>query len=132
MGFFKDVRTLSSMGREMQRDSDPGRDLATMTDRLRTMNQAYELAGAPGAAPSDAVPGSVQVVSVGGATGSVNSDPILTVQVMVLGDGLTPMPASVPLLVPVGHLSRLVPGAVLPALVSAGEPSTFAVQWAGI
>lgn len=132
MGFFKDVRTLSAMGREMQRDSDPGRDLATMTDQLRTMNEAYAGGAAPGQAPADAVPGSVQIVQVGGATGSIDADPILTVEVLVHGDGLPPMPASVSLLVPMGQLARLVPGAVLPALVSRSQPGTFCVQWDGI
>jgi len=130
MGFFKDVNTLKKMGKEAQKTSDPGAQARDATARMRAMNEAYAATNDLAADPADAVTGTVQVVAVGMTAGMVNMDPMLSVNVLVLGTGLPPVPAQVNLVVPTAQLHRLVAGASLPARISRTDPTVFTVDWA--
>ena len=105
MGFFKDVHSLTKTGKEMQKTSDPGARMSEMTAKMTEMNQMLAQSNAAlSAPPLDGVDASAQVVSVGMAAGSMNGDPIVPVELLVLQPGLPPRPVSTSLIVPVVQL----------------------------
>ena len=130
MGFFKDVHSLSKTSKEMGKTSDPGARMSDMTSKLTEMNQMMAQSNAAlSAPPLDGVDATAQVVSVGMAAGSMNGDPIVPVELLVLQPGLPPRSVSTSVIVPVVQLSRLQAGATLPVKISRADPSTLAVDW---
>ncbi len=130
MGFFKDVHSLSKSSKEMGKTSDPGARMSEMTAKMGDMNQMLAQSNAAlSALPLDGVDASAQVVSVGLATGSMNGDPIVPVELLVLQPGLPPRPVSTSVIVPVVQLARLQAGVTLPVKISRADPSALAVDW---
>jgi hypothetical protein len=130
MGFFKDINTLKQQGKEMGKNSDPGRDLRNMTEKMAELNQSMTQATAALAAPpADAVDATAQVVSVSPPSGFMNADSIVPVELLVLQPGLPPRPLSLAVVVPMPQIHRLQAGASLPVKVSASDPSALAIDW---
>ncbi|MGZ4682888.1 MAG: hypothetical protein ACXWCM_01310 [Acidimicrobiales bacterium] len=130
MGFFKDVHSLSKTSKEMGKTSDPGARMSEMTSKMAGMNQMLAQSNAALAAPPlDGVEASAQVVSVGMASGSMNGDPIVPVELLVLQPGMPPRPVSTSVIVPVVQLPRLQAGATLPVRISRADPSALAIDW---
>ncbi|QXC60754.1 hypothetical protein KSP35_20915 [Aquihabitans sp. G128] len=128
MGFFKDLHTVSKQSKEIGRTSDPGARLHEMNAKLAAVNASMvqqTVALAP-----DAVPCRVQVVSASPTGTIINGEPVMAVQVLVLGDGRPPVPTTVSVAIPSLQLHRLQPGALLAARTSPTDPTSFAFDWA--
>jgi hypothetical protein len=52
------------------------------------------------------------------------------VSVLVVEPGRSPVPATTTVVVPLLHVHRVQPGAVLPAHLDATDPAAFAFDWA--
>jgi hypothetical protein len=130
MGFFKDLNTLKQQGKEASKKSDPGKNLRDMTGMMADLNQTMEQSNAALAAPpADAVDATAQVVSVAAASGFMNGDSIVPVELLVLQPGMPPRPASIAVIVPITQAHRLQPGATLPVKVSRSDPSALVIDW---
>lgn len=130
MGFFKDIRTLTKQGKELQATSTPGADLRAANEKMRELNASMAAqTAALTAAPADAVAGQVQVVSSAVTTGSLNGDPLLQLAVLILAPGRPPVPVDRSVAVPAVQVHRIQPGAVIPAHLSAADPTAFAFDW---
>jgi len=130
MGFFKDINTLKQQGKEMGKNSDPGRDLRNMTGMMADLNQTMaQSTAALAAPPADAVDATAQVVSVSTASGFMNGDSIVPVELLVMQPGRPPRPASVAVIVPITQAHRLQAEATLPVKVSLSDPSALAIDW---
>ena len=131
MGFFKDLHTLTKQGKEMQAASTPGADMRAANEKMRQLNASLAAqTAALTAPPGDALDGQVQIVSTAMTAGSMNGDPLLRLAVLILSPGRPPVPVDRSVTVPAVQVHRIQPGAVLPAHLSAADPTAFAFDWA--
>ena len=130
MGFFKDINTLKAQGKELQKNSTPGADMRAAKEKMRNLNAAMSMqTAALGATPENSVAGQVQIESTALTAGSVNGDPLLQLSVLILAPGRPPVPYNGPIAVPAVMVHRIQDGAVLPAHLSATDPTAFAFDW---
>jgi hypothetical protein len=130
MGFMKDLNKLHKTGKEIDKTWDPTAQRKDSMARMSALNEQMKAQVAMASPSADAVDGTAQVLSVGATTGSVNNDPILPVELLVTAPGGAPRPVTATMVVPMGQLSRLTPGATLPVRVSVGQPDVVSVNWA--
>jgi hypothetical protein len=132
MGMFKDIRTVTKQAKQIDKTWDPK---AARAEGMAKLNNVNEMMKAQTAAltsvAADGLPATAQVVSVGASSGMVNNNPIVPVELLVMGPDGPPRPVSLTLVVPLTSLARLQPGATLPATVSASNPDAVVVNWAG-
>jgi len=69
------------------------------------------------------------VVSAGMASGMLNGNPLVPVELLILQANMPPRPLSTTVMVPVTQLHWVVAGADLPVKLSASDPSALAVDW---
>src|SRR5256885_43374 len=87
MGFFKDVSKLKKQAKEIDKTWDPGAEAQAAVEKMKAVNeQMARSTAAMTAPPGDAVEASAQVVSVGPTVGSMNLDPMLPVEFLVMED----------------------------------------------
>jgi hypothetical protein len=126
MGFLGDLNKLNKQAKEISKNYDPGAQMRDALEKMRAVNESMEEANK---AMTDGVPGTAQVVTVGPATGSMNMNPMMRVDLLVAQQGGVPRPVSKDLVVPLQHLPRLVVGATLPVLLSPTDPNAVAIMW---
>jgi hypothetical protein len=126
MGFFKDIHKLNQQGKEINKTWDPGAQARDTLAQMKAMNESMAQATQ---AMTDGVPGTAQVVTVSPATGMVNFNPTMRVELLVSQQGGPPRPVTKDLIVPVVYTSRVYPGANLAVMVSAGDPEAVAIMW---
>ncbi len=130
MGFFKDLSTIKAQGKELSKNSDPGKNMRDMTGMMADLNQSMAQANAALAAPpADAISASAQVLSVAPASGFMNGDSIIPVDVLVLVPGMPPRSVSVAVIVPITQAHRLQAGSTLPVKVSQSDPTALTIDW---
>jgi hypothetical protein len=130
MGFFKDLRDVNKQAKELGRTSDPGARFQEMGGKLAALNasMARETAVLT-AAPGDTVDGQVQLVAVEHGPRSVNGEPVVSADVLVLAPGRPPIPTTVTLTIPLAHLHQAQAGATIPARIAIADPTAFTLAW---
>jgi len=128
MGFFRDIHRVGQQAKEAGRGAAdaPAERLAALNRRLAQANAALT------APPSDSVDASARIVAVRGATGMLNSDPIVPVELLILEVGAPPRPLSTSVIVPVTQLARIHAGSTVPVKLSTSNPEVVAVDWEAI
>ena len=126
MGFIGDLHKLNKQAKEMRKDYDPSTQMSDAMDRMRAVNESMEDANK---ALADGVPGTAQIVTVGPTTGTVNTNPMMHIDLLVTPQDGVPRPMSKDLVVPMQHLGRVAVGATLPVLVSPTDPDAVAIMW---
>ena len=126
MGFISDLNKLNKQGKELSKNFDPGAQMRDALAQMRSVNESMEDANK---AMTDGVPGTAQVVTVGPATGTMNMNPMMRVDLLVTPQGGMPRPVSRDLVVPLQHLGKVVVGGTLPVLVSPTDPDGVAIMW---
>lgn len=127
MGIFGDVSKIMKQAKEIDKTFDPGAQTRDATARMREMNASMEAATK---ALTEGGPGTAQIMNVGMTTGSMNVDPIMPLDLLVIQEGLPPRPVKISLAIPFSQLHRVVPGAVLPVRIGADDPNAIVIDWA--
>src|SRR5262245_823112 len=123
MGVFKDIAKLNKQAKEIQKNTDVGAQARSAVDQMKQMNQQMAAQVAAATAPmDDAVRAQAQVVSIGAATGMMNMNPIIPVELLIVQDGAPPRPVSTTLTIPVGMIPQVQPGKTLTVQMSASNP----------
>jgi hypothetical protein len=126
MGFIGDLNKLNKQAKEINKTFDPGAQMRDGLEKMRALNESMAEANK---AMTDGVPGTAQIVTVGPATGTMNFNPMMRVDLLVTQQGGVPRPVSKELVVPLQHLARVMVGATLPVLVSPSDPEAVAIMW---
>lgn len=132
MGFFKDVRALSKMGKEAQANMDVAAMNANAMAQMSAMNeQMSAMAGqaTQAAAITDGVAAIASVTAVRNTGSLVNFSPVLELDLLVMVPGRPPVPVTRRELVPQHLLARAQVGAQLPVTVSASDPTAILINW---
>jgi hypothetical protein len=126
MGMFKDMRTLSKQGRDIQQHTDVK---ATMADGLAKMQAATAMMTQQATAVNG-VPATATIVAVRPTSTVVNMAPVVEIDLTVIRNGM-PMPVTHREAVPQAFLGRLQPGANLQVKVDPANPTSVWIDWAG-
>ena len=119
MGFFRDVAKLTKQAKEIDKTFDPGAQMRAGTERMKAMNESMAAAAT---ALTTGIPAKAQIVSVGMTAGSMNADPIMPVNLLVMQDGHPPRPVSVSATVPMSQTYRMIPGTMVAVRISETDP----------
>ena len=130
MGMFRSMRQLQKQANEIQKDWDPG---AQMAAGMESMRQAQEMMAQQTQAANIAMTGADATATITGVqqTGAmVNYQPTMQIELTVLPDGLPPYPATVTQVVEQHFLAKAVPGASVPIKVDPNDPGSIWINWA--
>jgi hypothetical protein len=127
MGFVGDIFKLTKQAKEIDKDFHPGDQARAATEKMKAMNESFAAANT---ALTTGTPAKAQVVSMGMTTGSLNADPIMPIDFVVLQEGRPPRPVGAQVVVPYAQLYRVMPGATLAVRISETDPDSIAVDWA--
>lgn len=130
MGMFRSVRQMQKQANEIQKDWDPGAQMAAGMDQMR---QAQEFMAQQTQAANIAATGADATAMITGVaqTGAmVNFQPTLQIDLTVMPDGLPPYPATVTQVVEQVFLTKAVAGASVPIKVDPNDPGTIWINWA--
>ncbi|MBI5089564.1 MAG: hypothetical protein HZB15_12100 [Actinobacteria bacterium] len=128
MGFFKDVRTLTKQGHEMQKNMDVN---AQMAQGMASMQAASTMMAQQTAAAHlavNGVPAMATVAAVRPTGMEINLSPVVDIDLMVMRGG-APMPVTHQEPVPTVYLARLQPGAALHVKYDPANPSLVWIDW---
>lgn len=126
MGLFKDLRNVTGMAREIQRQAPPMEDrlsdaMASLQHMQSTLGTLTEQAQAEVELRATGVRATGTCTAVRGGLGEVNGCPILEVDVVVMADGHPPRPTTLRTAVQLHSVHRVAVGAALPLLT---DPAT--------
>lgn len=127
---FKSMRQLSKQAKEIQKDWDPG---AQMAAGMEQMQAAQQMMAQQTQAANAAMTGKDAVATIASVqqTGAmVNFQPTLQLELTVLPEGLPPYPATVTQVVEQQFLAKAVPGASVPVKVDPSDPAVVWIDWA--
>lgn len=132
MGFFKDVRKLSKMGKEASASMpDPAQMMATMQAQMADVTQQMAASTqAATAVAADGVDGTATVMSATQTGALVNYNPAVQLELLVTVPGGPPYPVSLQTVVQQIQLARVQPGATLPVRVARSDRSLVTIDWA--
>lgn len=128
MGFFKDVRTLTKQGNEMQKNVDMK---ATMANGMASMQAASTMMAQQTTAATLATTGVATMATVAGVrpTGmQINFSPVVDIDLTVFRNGV-PVPMTHQEAVPQVYLARLQVGASLHVKFDPSNPSSLWIDW---
>jgi hypothetical protein len=131
VGFFKDARKLSKMGKEMAANAPSPADRmaaaqAQMAGMTAQMNQQAQAARAIAA---DGVAGTATVVSAAQTGAMVNFQPAMQLELLVTVPDHPPYPVTLETVVPQIHLARVQPGATVAVDVARSDRQQVLVDW---
>jgi hypothetical protein len=132
VGFFKDVRKLSKMGKEASASMpDASQMMATFQTQLAGVTQQMTAqAEASAAVAADGEDGTATVLSATQTGALVNYNPAVQLELLVTVPGAPPYPVSVQTVVQQIHLARVQPGATLPVRVARADRNLVTIDWA--
>ncbi len=117
MGFFKDARQLSKMGKEMSKDYDPAAQMRQASQQMQQMTQQSQLL-------VNGTPARATVTALRDTGTEINLQPVIEVDLTVFPDGGgAPFPATA---TTQGHaqLATLTPGATVAVRYDPADPTT--------
>jgi hypothetical protein len=130
MGFFKSMNELSKQSKEIQKNFDPG---AQMAGGMEKMKQANAMMAAQTQAANLAMTGKDATASITGAaqTGAmINMQPAMQIDMTVFPEGGVPYPVSVTQVVEQPYLSKAAPGQQIKLKVDQTDPNIVWIDWA--
>ncbi len=122
MGFLKDMKKLSTAGKEAQKNFDPAAQMQQATQMMAMQNAAAHVA-------TTGTPANMQVTASRDLQTQVNMQPLVELQLLITPEGGAPYPATVQQVVPMTALSRIAPGSSLTGKVDPANQSAVWINW---
>ena len=132
MGFFKDVRKLSKMGKEASASMpDPASMMTSFQTQMAGLTQQFGAqAEAAAAVAADGDDGTATVLAAAQTGALVNYNPAVQLELLVTVPSSPPYPVSLQTVVQQIHLARVQPGSTLPVHVARSDRSLVTIDWA--
>jgi hypothetical protein len=137
VGFFKDVRKLNKMGKDMYMDMDVGAQMqqaqASMAQAQQLMAQqtaAAQMGAQVAAAPGDALHGSATITALRNTGMLVNYQPVVELDLLVTPDGQVPYPVTQTTTITVENRMVCTAGREVPVAVDRADRTNVWIDWA--
>jgi hypothetical protein len=132
MGLFKDVHQVSKMGQQIDQDWSRDATRKASTEAIAGLSDLLQQETSGLSAMTDGIDCSAQILGLGPTSGTINSNPMIPLDLLIIQPGLPPRPLSTTVIVPMAHFSSLSEGATLPVRVSASDADAVAVIWSAL
>lgn len=129
MGYFKDLRKLGKMGREIQKTWDPGASVAQSMQAMQDASAVMEQQTVAARLAVEGEPAWAQVNLARDTGQYLNLQPLVELSLLVFLEGQPPYPVTVKQVVPPTQLGRLTPGSRLSVKVDPRARETIFVDW---
>jgi hypothetical protein len=129
MGIFKSMRDLQKQSDEINKNWDVGAQLADAQARMQDAQQLMAQQTAAANAATTGVDATATIVAVRQGQGMVNYQPIIELDLTVIGEGRPPYPVTVQQVVPQIHLAQAQPGAAVHVKVDPSNPESVWIDW---
>jgi hypothetical protein len=129
MGFFKSMNELQKQSKEINKNFDPGQQMA---DGMEKMKEANAMMAAQTQAANLSMSGIDATGSITGAaqTGTmVNFQPTMQIDMTVFPEGGVPYPVSVTQVVETPYLSKAAPGSQIKLKIDPSDPNVVWIDW---
>jgi hypothetical protein len=130
MGMFRSVRQLQKQANEINKNWDPGQQMADGMERMRQAQQFMAQQTQAANIAATGVDATAMITGVAQTGAMVNFQPTLQIEMTVMQDGKPPYPASVTQVVEQIFLTKAVAGASVPVKVDPADPSSIWIDWA--
>lgn len=131
MGMFKSMRDLQKQANEINKDWDPG---AQMAQGMEQMKAANEMMAQQTQAANLAMSGTsakASIVSVAQTGAMVNFQPTMQIELNVFPDGQPPYPVTVTQIVEQPYLGKAMAGQQVAVKIDPANRETVWIDWAG-
>ncbi len=129
MGLFKSARELNKQAKEMSRNWDVGAQLADAQASMAAANRMMAQQTAAANIAATGLDATATVAAVRQSGGTINSRPMVEIDLTVMAPGSPPYPATISQVVQQVHLARLQPGATLHVKVDPANPGTIWIDF---
>jgi hypothetical protein len=132
MGFFKDMRKLNKVGKEMYMDMDVG---AQMAQAQASMAQAQNFMAQQTAAaetavrPENGISGTATITALRSTGMLVNYQPVVELDLLVAPQGRAPYPVTRTETITVANRMVCVAGRAVPVVVDAHDANVVWIDW---
>jgi len=130
MGMFRSMRQLQKQANEIQKNWDPGQQMADGMERMRQAQQFMAQQTQAANIATTGVDATAMITGVAQTGAMVNFQPTLQIDMTVMRDGSPPYPATVTQAVEQVFLVKAVAGASVPVKVDPEDPSSIWINWA--
>jgi len=127
MGFFKSMNDLHKQAKEIDKDFHPGQMMADGMERMKSAQAMMAQQTQAANAALNGLDGQATVVAVRQTPTMVNFQPMVEIDLTVLGAGRPPYPVTVTQVVDQVSLARLQPGASVAVKIDANDPNSVFV-----
>jgi hypothetical protein len=128
MGFFKSIREVQKQSKEISKNWDVGAQLGDAQARMAQANEMMAQQTAAANIAATGVDASATIVAVQDTGAQVNMQPMCSIDLTVMPDGLPPYPVTVRQVVPMVQLPALQPGKTLNVKVDPNNPATVFID----
>lgn len=137
MGFFKDIRRLNKMGKEMYQQMDVAAQLQQTQAGLAQAQQvmaeqaaAAQMGAEAAVAPESALPGTATITALRNTGMLVNYQPVVELDLLVTPDGQAPYPATLTATVTVENRMVCTPGREVKVAIDPVDRAKVWIDWA--
>jgi hypothetical protein len=130
MGMFRSMRQLQKQANEIQKNWDPGQQMADGMERMRDAQAFMAQQTQAANIAATGVDATAMITGVTQTGAMVNFQPTLQIEMTVMRDGAPPYPVSVTQVVEQVFLAKAVAGASVPVKVDPQDPNSIWINWA--
>jgi hypothetical protein len=131
MGFFKSMGELNKQAKQIEKNWDPGKQMADGMARMSAVNEQLAAQTQAANLALTGTPATASIVSAQQTGAMINYQPTLQLELLVIPTGGVPYPVSVTQVVEQPFLGKAVAGGNVAVKVDSANPQTVWIDWAG-
>lgn len=131
MGMFKSMRDLQKQSNEINKDWDPGAQMAAGMEQMKAANEMMAQQTQAANLAMSGLSAKASIISATQTGAMVNMQPTLAIELNVFPEGLPPYPVTVTQIVEQPYLGKAMPGQQVAVKIDPENPQTVWIDWAG-
>lgn len=131
MGMFKSMRDLQKQANEINKDWDPGAQMAAGMEQMKAANEMMAQQTQAANLAMTGLSAKASIISAAQTGAMVNFQPTMAIELNVFPDGLPPYPVTVTQVVEQPYLGKAMPGQQVAVKIDPENPQTVWIDWAG-
>lgn len=131
MGFIKGMRDLQKQANEINKDFDPGAQMAAGMEQMKAANEMMAQQTQAANLAMTGTPAKASIISAVQSGAMVNFQPTMAIELNVFPEGLPPYPVTVSQIVEQQFLGKAMPGQQVAVKIDPENPATVWIDWAG-
>lgn len=131
MGMFKGMRDLHKQANEINKDWDPGAQMAAGMEQMKAANEMMAQQTQAANLAMSGTSAKASIVSIAQTGAMVNFQPTMQIELNVFPDGQPPYPVTVTQIVEQPYLGKAIAGQQVAVKIDPADQQTVWIDWAG-